>query len=142
MDLSALPTAGELASLGERAPRWRPGLAGARHGEVFAAGGDGGGSAAALALALDGLRADNAGQSGEGFVLWVQDAAAIRLGGRPYRPGLPEVLRRRVIHVAAKSRAGCAVRARGRGALPRHGLRDGRDCGQSRARSISSPRAD
>ena len=57
MDLSAFPTAGELATLGERAPRWRPGLAAARHSEIFASGREGGGAAAALSLALDGLRA-------------------------------------------------------------------------------------
>jgi len=34
-------------------------------------------------------------------VLWVQDKAALRLTGRPYRPGLPAALRDRVIHVAA-----------------------------------------
>jgi protein ImuA len=99
MDLSHLPRAGELASLGARAPRWRPGLAGARHSEVFASGREAGGAAAALALALDGMRAGGE----ECSVLWVQDAAAVRLSGRPYRPGLPEALRRRVIHVAAKT---------------------------------------
>ena len=98
MDLSALPTAGELTSLGARAPRWRPGLAGARHSEVFASSREAGGAAAALALALDGLPAPD-----ERSVLWVQDAASIRLTGRPYRPGLPAALRRRVIHVEATS---------------------------------------
>jgi protein ImuA len=81
-----------------RAPRWRPGLGGARHSEVFAGGGVAGGAAAALALALD-----EAGGLGERAVLWVQDAAALRLNGRPYRPGLPEPLRHRLIHVAAKT---------------------------------------
>jgi protein ImuA len=33
--------------------------------------------------------------------LWVQDKAAIRRAGRPYRPGLPAPLRHRLIHVAA-----------------------------------------
>ena len=33
--------------------------------------------------------------------LWVQDKAALRLSGRPYRPGLPLHLRHRLIHVAA-----------------------------------------
>jgi protein ImuA len=33
--------------------------------------------------------------------LWVQDKAALRLSGRPYRPGLPAHLRHRLIHVAA-----------------------------------------
>jgi protein ImuA len=100
MDLSALPTAGELASLGARAPRWRPGMAGAHHGEVFASSREAGGAAAALALALDGVRA---AQADKAAVLWVQDAAALRLTGRPYRAGLPRALRSRLIHVAAKT---------------------------------------
>lgn len=97
MDLSPFTKAGELAPLGERAPRWRPGLGDARHSEVFASGREAGGAAAALALAMDGLELD------QRSVLWVQDAAALRLGGRPYRPGLPEPLRPRLIHVAAKT---------------------------------------
>ena len=103
MDLSAFPTARELASLGERAPRWRPGLACARHSEIFASGREAGGAAAALALAMDGLRAAGAEQAGKPPFLWVQDAAALRLTGRPYRPGLPKTLRNRLIHVAAKT---------------------------------------
>ena len=94
MDLSALPTAGELMPLGARAPRWHPGLPCAPFSEVFASGREGSGAGAALALALD-------GGIGEGHLLWVQDAAALRLTGRPYRPGLPPALRRRVIHVVA-----------------------------------------
>ena len=35
--------------------------------------------------------------------LWVQDSAALRLTGRPYRPGLPRALRHRLIHVATKT---------------------------------------
>ena len=97
MDLSAFIKAGELASLGERAPHWRPGLGGARHSEVFASGREASGAGAALALAMDGL------ELGQRSVLWVQDAAALRLGGRPYRPGLPEPLRHRLVHVAAKT---------------------------------------
>jgi len=97
MDLSAFTKAGELAPLGARAPRWRPGLGSARHSEVFASGREAGGAAAALALAMDGLELE------QRSVLWVQDAAALRLGGRPYRPGLPEPLRHRLIHVAAKT---------------------------------------
>lgn len=85
-----------------RAPQtagWRPGLGeGVRHAEVFAAAGEGSGAGLALALALD------AAQAGEERpFLWVQDAAALRLSGRPYRPGLPAALRHRLIHVAAKS---------------------------------------
>jgi protein ImuA len=98
MDLSAFTKAGELSPT-SAAPRWRPGLTAARHGEVFALAGEAGGAAAALALALDGLR----GETGAGSVLWVQDTAALRLNGRPYRPGLPEALRHRLIHVSAKT---------------------------------------
>lgn len=97
MDLSAFTKAGELAPLGERAPRWRRGLGGARHSEVFASGREASGAAAALALAMDGLELD------QRSALWVQDAAALRLGGRPYRPGLPEPLCHQLIHIAAKT---------------------------------------
>jgi protein ImuA len=101
MDLSAFIKAGELAPLGERAlnrsGRWRPGLGGVRHSEVFAPAREASGAAAALALALDGL------EPGPRSVLWVQDAAAVRLGGRPYRSGLPEPLHHRLIHVAART---------------------------------------
>jgi protein ImuA len=89
-------------SSGESGPsvaRWRPGLAGARHSEIFASGREGCGAAAALALALDGLRAE--GNTEPKHVLWVQDRASVRLTGRPYRPGLPESLRGRLIHVLA-----------------------------------------
>jgi len=99
MDLSTLPTAGELMPLSHAcAPRWQPGLACALYGEVFACGSEASGAALALALALDGLGQDAFEQH---HVLWVQDKAALRLTGRPYRPGLPSMLRDRVIHVAA-----------------------------------------
>jgi protein ImuA len=98
MDLSALPRAGELMPLGFRAPRWRPGLACSPHSEIFADPDEASGAALALALALDGLGQDRIGQR---HVLWVQDKAALRLNGRPYRPGLPPALRRRLIHVCA-----------------------------------------
>ncbi|MCC6925803.1 hypothetical protein [Novosphingobium sp.] len=76
---------------------WRPGLgASALHSELFAAGNEGSGAGLALALALD-----QAGQDDRPF-LWVQDQAALRLSGRPYRPGLPPALRSRLIHVAAE----------------------------------------
>jgi protein ImuA len=97
MDLSFLPSAGEL-SPGARAPCWRPGGPCARHSEVFAGADEASGAALALALASDGL-------GEEAFtrrtLLWVQDKAALRLTGRPYRPGMPSNLRSRVIHVAA-----------------------------------------
>ena len=86
--------------------RWRPGLPdGALHGEVFASSREGSGAALALALALDRLHAAPpdpvADMPDERHWLWVQDAAALRLTGRPYRPGLPPELRHRLVHVAA-----------------------------------------
>jgi protein ImuA len=97
MDLSVLPRAGELSPHHARVPRWRPGLACSPHSEVFASGDEASGAALALALALDGLGEERAGRS----FLWVQDKAALRLNGRPYRPGLPPALRGRLIHVCA-----------------------------------------
>jgi protein ImuA len=100
MDLSAPsafgPRAGAL-SPDARAARWRPGLASALHSEIFAAGDECAGAAVALALALDTPGAADDKRS----VLWVQDRAAQRLSGHPYRPGLPAALRNRVIRVAA-----------------------------------------
>jgi protein ImuA len=87
--------------------RWHPALAGAaQHAELFAPGGEGTGAALALALARDHLRGASdplADVPDERAWLWVQDKAAIRLSGRPYRPGLPRELRHRLIHVAAAS---------------------------------------
>jgi protein ImuA len=78
---------------------WQPGLeAGERHSEIFAPLSEASGAALTLALALATARADE-----ERPFLWVQDNAALRLGGRPYRPGLPAALRHRLIHVAAQS---------------------------------------
>ena len=92
-----------------RAAEWRPGLtqAGLCYGEVFASSHEAAGAALALALALDRMQGgapDPLGAaSAERPWLWVQDAAALRLTGRPYRPGLPLPLRHRLIHVAAKT---------------------------------------
>ncbi|WP_298168197.1 hypothetical protein [Novosphingobium sp.] len=84
---------------GAKSARWRPGLAtGCRHAEVFAPAGEASGVALALALARDALCTDAEDQRPW---LWVQDKAALRLSGRPYRPGLPPHLRHRLIHVAA-----------------------------------------
>lgn len=89
---------GFAAGLAAGAGQWRPGLgAGVRHSEIFAAAGEASGAGAALALALDQAERDDP----ERPWLWVQDKAARRLGGRPYRPGLPMKLRHRLIHVAA-----------------------------------------
>lgn len=65
------------------------------HIELSAPGDEASGAGLALALALD-----RAGDDRRPF-LWVQDRAALRLGGRPYHPGLPPALRHRLIHVAA-----------------------------------------
>jgi len=75
-------------------------LGSAPHSEIFASSREGGGAATALALALDGLRAEG-GEAKD--VLWVQDRASLRLTGRPYRAGLPEALRPRLIHVVAQT---------------------------------------
>ncbi|MBX9665008.1 MAG: hypothetical protein K5Q19_16910 [Novosphingobium sp.] len=84
---------------GAKSARWRPGIAtGCRHAEVFAPAGEASGAALALALARDALGIDAQDQRPW---LWVQDKAALRLSGRPYRPGLPPHLRHRLIHVAA-----------------------------------------
>jgi len=90
-------------------PRWRPGLpAQPFHSEIFAPADEAGGAGLALALARDALAVAGAGEgagAGEDArqVLWVQDRAAIRLGGRPCLAGLPPDLRHRLIHVAAST---------------------------------------
>jgi protein ImuA len=83
--------------------RWRPGLAAQPfHSEIFAPGGEASGAGLALALARDALTSAGAGGAEDTRqVLWVQDRAAIRLGGRPCLAGLPSNLRHRLIHVAA-----------------------------------------
>lgn len=86
--------------------KWRPGLAEpAVHSDIFAPGEEASGAALALALARDALRVAHsspvADWPDERPWLWVQDRAALRLSGRPYRPGLPKELRHRLIHVAA-----------------------------------------
>ena len=88
------------------ASRWRPGIgAGVRHSEIFASADEASGAGAALALAINQAEQGHGDQAeqgqGERPWLWVQDKAARRLGGRPYRPGLPSDLRHRLIHVAA-----------------------------------------
>ena len=81
--------------------RWRPGLSQQPlHSEIFAAGDEASGAGLALALARDALAAAGEGE-GVRQVLWVQDRAAIRLGGRPCVQGLAPDLRHRLIHVAA-----------------------------------------
>ena len=103
------------ASLGEGrgGARWRPGLSPGEgapwHSELFAAANHAGGAGAAVALARDWLVAATRALPPEErrletrHILWVQEARAARLTGRPYRPGLPPDWRHRVIHVAAPS---------------------------------------
>lgn len=93
-----------------RSARWRPGLAAhgerALHSEIFASSREAAGAGAALALALDDWRSLPRGDGREAEdrreVLWVQTREAARLVGRPYRAGLPESLRGRMIHVLAE----------------------------------------
>lgn len=87
--------------------RWRPGLGAvqgkALHSEVFASSREATGVGAALALALDDWRNalcnDDKAVEDQRSVLWIQTREAARLGGKPYRPGLPQDLQSRVIHV-------------------------------------------
>jgi protein ImuA len=82
--------------------RWRPGLGGACHSEVFACSREAAGAGAALALAFEDWRSKQADKSEDGrAVLWVQTREAARLTGRPYRPGLPAELAPHLIHVLA-----------------------------------------
>ena len=81
--------------------RWRPGLAAQPfHSEIFASAAEASGAGLALALAHDALTSAGEGEDIR-QVLWVQDRAAIRLGGRPCLAGLPTDWRHRLIHVAA-----------------------------------------
>lgn len=103
--ISFRPSAARILSRAAPDPRWRPGLAAQPfHSEIFAPATEASGAGLALALARDALasagEAEAAGGSGR-QVLWVQDRAAIRLGGRPCLAGLPPDWRHRLIHVAA-----------------------------------------
>ena len=69
-----------------------------RHAELFASAREASGAGLALAFAFQQAEAED-----QRPWLWVQDASALRLSGRPYRPGLPAGLRHRLLHVAAKS---------------------------------------
>jgi len=98
-----------------REGQWQPGLADSAgqtmHNEIFAEASDASGAGLALALAYDALKVKDAAKAADPLaevcdnrqVLWVQDRAAIRRTGRPYRHGLPPDLQRRLIHVAAQS---------------------------------------
>lgn len=88
----------------QRSARWRPGLGGGCHSEVFASSREASGAGAALALALDAWRSAQTKEATSGdrrAVLWVQTREVVRLTGRPYHPGLPAALAPHVIHVLA-----------------------------------------
>jgi protein ImuA len=100
----AKPSPARILSRAAPDARWRPGLATQPfHSEIFAPATEASGAGLALALARDALA--SASEEGEDIrqVLWVQDRAAIRLGGRPCLAGLPPDLRHRLIHVTAAS---------------------------------------
>jgi len=71
-------------------------LNGATHTELFSGMQDCAGAAFALAL-----ESQQAVPGDERPWLWVQDRPSLRQNGRPYRPGLPQTLRHRLIHVVA-----------------------------------------
>ncbi|GGD62974.1 hypothetical protein [Croceicoccus mobilis] len=89
------------------AREWSPATGFRGAGEIFASGRDGAGAALAVALARSAPRplAERGltEESDERAFLWVQDAGAIRAGGRPYVPGLPRDLAHRMVHVAVKT---------------------------------------
>ena len=100
--MSPKPSAARVLPRTAPDPRWRPGLAAQPfHSEIFAPAGEASGAGLALALARDAMTS----AAGEGDdtrqVLWVQDRAAIKRGGRPCLAGLPQDLAHRLIHVAA-----------------------------------------
>ena len=101
----SLPTAAQLAS-DATAQRWQPGLDAVAQSEIFASGREGSGAGAALALALDAWRhrVREEGEEAEDrrAVVWVQTRAAVKRGGRPFRAGLPQEIRHRLIHVLAE----------------------------------------
>ncbi|WP_230291272.1 hypothetical protein [Croceicoccus sp. Ery5] len=86
---------------------WNPAIAFRGAGEIFVKGGDGAGAALALELARGAPRPLHeralTETSDERAFLWVQDAASIRAGGRPFWPGLPRDLAHRAIHVAVRT---------------------------------------
>ena len=101
----AFDTAAALASPSQ-AERWRPGLGAVAQSEIFASGRDGSGAGAALAFALDAWRCRPRAEGEEAedrrAVVWVQTRAAVKRGGRPFRAGLPQEIRHRLIHVLAE----------------------------------------
>lgn len=104
-------SAGDMTTLSKaREARWRPGLEDQPlHSEIFAESNNAAGVGLALNLAMDALRMYLVSEDplaeveDRRQVLWVQDARAIRQGGRPYLHGLPQELRDRLIHVEAKT---------------------------------------
>ena len=101
----SLSTAAQLAS-DATSQRWQPGLDAVAQSEIFASGREGSGAGAALALALDAWRHREREEGEEAedrrAVVWVQTRAAVKRGGRPFRAGLPQEIRHRLIHVLAE----------------------------------------
>jgi protein ImuA len=96
------PSPARVLSREQPEPRWRPGsLTQPFHSEIFAPADEASGAGLALALARDALTSSSGEGEDSRQVLWVQDRAAIRKGGRPCLAGLPEDLRHRLIHVTA-----------------------------------------
>ncbi|MBY0343211.1 MAG: recA-like protein [Sphingomonadales bacterium] len=97
------PSPARVLARGLPEPRWRPGLvAQPFHSEIFAPADEASGAGLALALARDALTSSGEGRGEDDRqVLWVQDRAAIRQGGRPCLAGLSPELAHRLIHVAA-----------------------------------------
>lgn len=75
-----------------------PGSGRATHAELFGSAQDCAGASFALALEISRVVPGD-----ERPWLWVQDRASLRQTGRPYRPGLPSVLRHRLIHVVTST---------------------------------------
>ncbi|WP_174214311.1 ImuA family protein [Erythrobacter sp. KY5] len=103
-------SAEEIAAISKaREGRWQPGLPDQPlHSEIFTSARDASGAGLALALARDALKeaahSDDplAEADDRRHILWVQDARALQMGGRPYIHGLPEEFRERLIHVEAR----------------------------------------
>lgn len=109
--MKSIPSFVDSRVVAQTCSSWRPGggwedEGDIPHGEIFAKAGEAAGAALALALAQDRLRSQVdplADSPDQRPWLWVQDAAALRQGGRPYRPGLPRALRHRLVWPSAAS---------------------------------------
>ncbi|MDR7103116.1 hypothetical protein [Croceicoccus sp. BE223] len=97
-------------SPGARIDEWHPGSPFRGAGDIFAPGAEATGAALAIALAEGSPRIGPGRDvpppcSDERPFLWVQDGKALKMGGRPYLPGLPRDLRHRCVHVKTRNAA-------------------------------------